>query len=371
MKGRRTRISLGLRVRADQWAGGRVIKHPNAALYNQKIAKVLLETEARLLITPAPDIASAKEVIQSDGGNGSFLDYAEKVLPVLRNEKTGKPIEYNTKRRWRIDLLHIRNYAPDLRWREITPDWLRKFNKHLLALRYEPTPGETQGKLRMEQNSARKTFVFIRRMFNEGIRDGVVTFYPFKRNPEERDKFTIPAETEKPTDYLTLEESDRIKALLDREDLSARMRTTIAHFLLECYSGIRHSDWDKWQSERLIEGSYFHLVTTKNKQPIYLPLKDSPRLKWVVDYIQENKLSYKGTNQDANRILKIVALLAGVNKNVTTHTGRRTAGTLLMEKGFSRETVAEVLGVTMKVIDRYARMTRQKVRGEYERIGGL
>lgn len=344
--GKRAYVATGLRVKETQWEAGRVINYANASHYNVLLTRKLNEAEAELMKAGVDTIDDARRILAGDRGGGSFIEYAERVLPTL-------DIAPNTLRRWGFDLAHIRNYAPELKWGQITPAWCTAFNKHLCVW--------------MQQNSARKTFVFIRRIFNEAREDGTTKLYPFA-------EWKLPAEVSKPKLYLTLEETDRIRALLtDRPDLPASMRCTIAHFLLECYSGIRHSDWGKWQTERLTDGESFHLTTTKTGEPIYLPLKDSPRLRGVVDYIRTEGMRYTYTNQDANRVLKEVARMDSVKlgKHITTHTGRHTAATLLLEKGFSMETVAEVLGVSIKVIMIYAKMTRQKVRTEFEKIGGL
>lgn len=356
--GKRTYLSTGLRISEDQWKDGRVYKHANAALYNTKITKAVNDTEARLLAASAGNINAAKQAVRGEGGGASFIDYAQRGLPQLRNEKTGKPIAYETKRRWGYDLEHVRNYAPNLTFADVTPEWLRKFNKHLLNLKY------SNGKHRMEQNSARKTFVFIRRIFNEAKNDGIITYYPFS-------EWKLPQEKDKPTQYLTFEETDKIRDLLQRRDLSNALRTTIAHFLLECYSGIRHSDWSKWQSERLGEGDLFYLTTTKNNERISIPLSEWPRLSWIINYIRENSLTYSYTNQNANEQLKTVALMAGITKRLNTHIGRHSAATQLSAQGFSKDEIAAVLGITERVAARYAKLTGEKIRNASRRHGGI
>lgn len=352
IKGKRITHSTGLRVKKEQWEAGRVVKHPNAVLYNAQIASKLAAIEAELLTSKPADITAARRAITTD--DGLFAEYARQALKEMDVSK-------GTKARWKVALDHVDNYAPALRWSQVTPDWLRRFNKHLIAAKLAPdglstVPG-------MEQSSARIVLVCMRRIFNYAKEHGVTNLYPFA-------EFKMPAQGESKRPYLTLEEVDRIHALLDRDDFTLPMRSTVAHFLLECYSGLRHSDWGKWQTERLIDSESLYLNTTKTGEPIYLPLSSSPRLKKIVDYIRDNNLQPL-TNQGANRILLEVARHAKISKGLTTHVARHTFAVQLLERGFSLETVAQAMGVSLRVVSVYAKITRRKVAIEFEKIGGL
>lgn len=113
------------------------------------------------------------------------------------------------------------------------------------------------------------------------------------------------------------------------------------------------------------------LTTKKTGGTVFIPLDSSPRLAAIIKYIQDHKLTFDLTGEHTNRILKSVAGMASIDKTITTHTGRRTFATLLLEKGFSRETVAMALGVSMKIVDIYAKMTGQKIKREFDNLGGL
>lgn len=177
-----------------------------------------------------------------------------------------------------------------------------------------------------------------------------------------------------PRPYLTLAETDRIwKAIEDGSlDGDPSLRTIAAYFLVECYAGIRFSDWGKYEIETLISDRSLKVrATTKTGQPIYLPLTKSPRLSKVVDYIIENHLKFGYTEQFTNRQLKVLRGIVGLNLALTTHVGRHTAATLFLELGYSKETVAEILGISGKTVDIYAKMTRRKIDAEYNLLGGL
>ena len=90
-----------------------------------------------------------------------------------------------------------------------------------------------------------------------------------------------------------------------------------------------------------------------------------------MDYIIENKLKFTYTEQHTNSTLKIIQGILGISTPLTTHLGRHTCATLFLETGYSIETVAEILGVTIKTVEIYAKTTRRKINSEYDKLGGL
>ena len=52
----------------------------------------------------------------------------------------------------------------------------------------------------------------------------------------------------------------------------------------------------------------------------------------------------KCTNQSYNRALKILSMACDIDKPLATHWARRTCGMLMLNKGYSIEVVAKVLG---------------------------
>lgn len=174
-----------------------------------------------------------------------------------------------------------------------------------------------------------------------------------------------PASTSK--EYLVMSEVDAVENILD--DLSGAEYVDAIYFLLECYSGIRHSDWTRFKVEKLIHGDSLKVRAKKNGEPIYLSLKNRPRLKAILERIKEAPYTY--TLESTNRNLKIIGAKAGIKKKISTHVGRHTCGTMHAELGFSKEYVAEMLGIGLKTVEYYYVVTRQKLRREDERLQGL
>ena len=77
--------------------------------------------------------------------------------------------------------------------------------------------------------------------------------------------------------------------------------------------------------------------------------------------------------QKYNSYLKEVAELSGINKELTSHAGRRTfASTVALTNGISIESIAQMLGhSSTKITHQYARVSDLKVACEMDKIREL
>lgn len=163
--------------------------------------------------------------------------------------------------------------------------------------------------------------------------------------------------------YLTMSELDKLeKAKLSKSETILR-----DYFLLGCYSGLRFSDWTRYEIEKIVSGKALKVQAKKNKEPIYLTLNKRPKLKAVIDRLQPATLNL----QVSNRSLKVIGAKAGIQKTLSTHVGRHTAAVLHAELGYSREFVAQLLGVSVGAVEYYYKVTRRKLRNEEDLFGGL
>lgn len=165
--------------------------------------------------------------------------------------------------------------------------------------------------------------------------------------------------------YLTLQELDSLEKELVNMKPTDQLITN--YFLLECYSGIRHSDWTRFQIESLSENNALKLSALKNGEPIYLSLAKRPRLKAVLARLKP----YSHTLQYTNERLKVIGAMAGIRKNLSTHVGRHTFAVLSAEMGYSKEWLAQMMGVTTGSVEWYYKVTRLKIKDEEDRLGGL
>ncbi len=343
-------IKTGRKIEPENWGDGKIIKsYPNSVLLNGIISKRVNEIDAEILKREMAGQIITPEIIKAICSNKTnsvnFYEYANMVLQEMEDLQKNKE---ETRRLYKIQREKLKDYAPNLTITDISPEWLTKYQKHLLL------DGDSN-------NYTIQAFKLIRIICGHAFENKVITYYPF-------DDWTFPAYKSVDKSYLVESERQALKDLLVKNKLSGTLQLITAFFLLECYSGIRHSDWHKFKVEKIVDDEQFYLSTTKTKERISIPLAYYPDLKWIVDYIRDHDLSYKLSLEEANRTLKSVQILAGIDKKLTTHIGRHTAGTMLLELGLSIEEVALQLGVSKKVVETYAKITGLKLKLAYKRL---
>lgn len=114
-------------------------------------------------------------------------------------------------------------------------------------------------------------------------------------------------------------------------------------FLVQCYTGLAYSDLTALCAENVQEEDGMPVLTgcrQKTGQPFAVPL-----LPGCVEILDRYgwRLPLMSLEQ-YNMRLKAVADICGIDKPVASHWGRRTCGTMLLNKGVPIEIVAKILG---------------------------
>lgn len=340
--------NTGIKVHPDYW-GNEVIKKgwPDYDIRNAKLSGIIKDVQRSILNMELQGEKITLDLVkkllrpeQTRGGN--FYAYAEKII-------AGKNAA--TKRRYTIELEKLKIKHKALTFGEITPKWLTAYYEYLLS-----------DKVKNTHNTAINAFKVIRHVFNEAIEAKATTYYPFSewKYPQYR----MPKKT-----YLTTDECNSLFGLLDTK-MSEDMKLVTAFFLLECFSGIRVSDWGKFSIEKVVKNEDMIFRTTKTGTDVRLPLDLMPSLNKIVCYIRDNNLKYTQTGAFANSKLSDIKSLAGIDKALTTHVARHTFATQQLTIGASKEAIAEAMGITTKQVDTYAKIAPDKWRNELTRLGG-
>jgi len=343
---KRTYFTTGVRVHPDNWTGTAITSNvDNSNLLNAKINRRRNEIEKEILtneLSTGKDTQPADIATLRHSGPKGFHEYAKEVL----KNYTGGNL-----RRWTVEQNHLLNYRENLAFADITPVWLTLYHDYQLKT------------LKHASNTSISAFKWLRIVMSHAKKRGITQYYPFK-------EWKLPKYEQPVKPYLTYDECIRIQGVLSK-DYSDEIKKVAAFFLVECFAGIRVSDWGKFRIEKLIHDNALKVGATKNGEPVYLSLRDYPILAKVIKYMADNNLNWTEPQQHARTVLKSIAIIANIQKHVTTHTGRHTCATLHLERGFSYEYIAQLLGVSLKIVGTYAKMTRQKLRVESERIGGF
>lgn len=183
-----------------------------------------------------------------------------------------------------------------------------------------------------------------------------------------------------------VEESDTIKYLSEEEllalhkiDLSYNdvLNTCKEIFLFACYTGLRISEAKDLQvsiikrsGKRYIIDGILQRKTRKKKyiplfkyaEKIYCKYRDSTEAQITGFLFPRQKFTKMNPN------LKHIGALINVNFPLHFHVGRHTCATMLLSNGLSKAKCAEILGVTMRVIDIYAKITGVSLNEGIDRI---
>ncbi len=180
-------------------------------------------------------------------------------------------------------------------------------------------------------------------------------------------------------EYLEPEELKKIIDLPLKETSIASMVRDI--FIIECYTGLRISDILnlRWKN---YSGKTISLKMQKTKKPIVIPLSEVALQTIELHrgiFDDDNDFIFKLINAEPNASqneldkaiasgtvvvntnLKRIAKKVGINKNISSHTGRHTFATLLISQGAGIYEVKELLGHSdVKLTQIYTHLLNKK-----------
>jgi site-specific recombinase XerD len=321
----------GYKVKEFEFVKG---KHVDSKIINRALAQEIAKREQRI----SEMLAAGEEISIEKLNKPSRQTFKEFCDDQVRKLKSSK--ENGT----------IRNYEKQLKkWHSFYSGWditPRKLNDYKIHL------SKT-----LSENSVWDSFKVLKKFYRLALNEGLVKDNPFIKM-ESAPKYESIA-----PEYLTLKELDAIEEYELIEELSI----VRDYFLLECYSGLRFSDWSRFTIEQIGDERNLKVRAKKNGEPVYLPIDKSPRLASVISRLQPYHYSLEHTN----RMLKLIGIAAKLKKNLRTHIGRHTFAVLCAELGLSIETTAELMGITIKVASVYYKITRSRVKDEFAAWGRI
>jgi len=171
--------------------------------------------------------------------------------------------------------------------------------------------------------------------------------------------------------YLTWEE---LNAIEQKTFKIERLNLVKDMFLFQCYTGLAYSDMAKLKSDDVkigIDGNKWIIINRK-KTDVRSAIPLLPKALMIIEKYEAKRIGNDLLScyaiQKFNSYLEEIAVLCGINKNLTSHVGRRTfATTVALSNGVSIETISKILGhSTTKITHQYAVVTDLKVSQEME-----
>jgi site-specific recombinase XerD len=253
-----------------------------------------------------------------------------------------------------VALKHLTAYIKeenkaDIALRDVTPGLLKGFHSFLIK--------------KMVVNSANKYMRKLKAVLNDAAENGKIDIASLK---------TVKIKDEEvERDYLSEEE---IRVITDKTFKIERISIVRDLFLFQCYTGLAYADIKELTPRSVFEemGLVYVLkprVKTGVKAKIPLMPEALLLLEKYSDSMIDDKCFPVPSNQKFNAYLQEVADLCGISKPLTTHIGRHTFATLMLNNGMHKDYIQEILGLSSpKYLSVYAKMQNSTLHSEIMKV---
>ncbi|MHB8209059.1 site-specific integrase [Mucilaginibacter sp.] len=239
----------------------------------------------------------------------------------------------------------------DMAWpfEMLTLNWMKKFRQFLINEKFEPG-----GAWAIIKNV--KTYLKLASheplLF---VDENVLEF----KNPEPEWKTT----------FLSRKEVITLMELPVKKNLTNNQVRVLNAFLFQCFTGLRISDIYRVNAKwRLTDGflDFIPKKNEKNRKWIHIPIM--PMANKFIKNVVGNYFDLPNS-VEYNIVLKQLANMAEINKNLTSHVGRHTFGHLHITKVGNLKALQENLGhANIKTTARYAHLDDDYMTGAVARI---
>ena len=252
-------------------------------------------------------------------------------------------------------LIRAKHNASDLTFSQLTEDFVKRFEQF------------ATGEVGLKQSTCYNMIVLIKKVCKLAYREGAADSLLFDNVHVDKGDSRLPKALDK--DAL-----DKLKALRF-DGLDGDMETSRDVFLFACYTGAAYCDLMALNREHLVrddEGNLW-LKFSRQKTGVLCRVKLLPEALRLLELLhsdaRETLLPYMNYATYLS-CLKAISLRAGLSLPITTHTARHTFATLVtLEQGVPIETVSKMLGhSTVRMTERYAKVTPQKLFEEFDRL---
>lgn len=143
-----------------------------------------------------------------------------------------------------------------------------------------------------------------------------------------------------------LEVLEELKVKFKQDRKHRFLLDILNYFLFACYTGLRYQTLASLSHKEVYDMQYIEVMLGKTNTPTIIPLSDRAKacLPEVINPYSDEKVFKVRCNQYGNRELKIIALMAGIDKRLTHHVARHTFATISLAIGIGLPFVSKLLG---------------------------
>ena len=254
----------------------------------------------------------------------TFHEYADKKLVTFRSR-----MELGTYKNHVLCLRKVKEFDPSLSFDDIDHNWLDTYFCHLR-------------KIGNNENTSYKNMTVLKKYILCAYREGYIELNPFQ-------DWHI-RKTTASCVYLTEDELGLLLTLYREGELEHKLHKTLEFFLFLCFSSLHVGDALLLKLEQFSEDSFVYYrqkLRNRKPEPILVPVSD-PLRSIMCHICGTRKKGHVFENsyceQAMNRMLKDIASIAGIQKNLTLKVGRHTFATIYLRKTKDLSSLKEILG---------------------------
>ena len=253
-----------------------------------------------------------------------YLNQLEKLIG--KDIKKGTYAKFDYTKQFVEDFIRFKFGQKDITLKKLDLQFLREFEFYLKTER------------NLAQITINKVIQRFRKPIKIAISEGFLDKDPFLMYKSKTVKKEII--------FLSPEE---LQSLEKRDFIQPKLRLVKDLFIFSCYTGLAYNEISKLESKHINRGFddnlWIHMTREKTSKPFSIPLLPKA-IEILSSYQNDVKLIFpKISNQKYNSYLKEIADVVAIDKNLTTHTARRTfASTVLLYNDVPMEVVSELLG---------------------------
>ena len=339
-------IGTGISVKSNQWdpKNRMIVNHENAAQYNKRIHDFIsgLQTRELEIIETGRmmDVADIDKYTKKPGKNSkSFIDFANAEKEYLNLSSGAKYLHTRTIKN--LKACGIEKFY-DLTYPNIVA-----FDRHLKTFL-------------KAQVSVAKQHSVIKQYITLAQKNGHI---PKGKSPY--NEFLV--EKGKSKIRVRLDDSEIEK--MEKADLEDPLHILSRDlYMFQVYTGLAYKDLQNLHPGMIRhndDGDWIEGLRKKNGE-LYTV--------YLIDQAMQLLKKYGGqfippVQQKQNELLKIVAVAAKINKNLTTHTARHSAASWMLRKGIAVAVIQQILGhqdIDTTMI--YAKLERKTIMDEMKKL---
>jgi integrase len=348
--GKNKYFSTGIYVRQDQWKNGQVVKHPQAAEYNEIIQELITGlTEYERDIKKSGRVFQLKlfeDFRRSRTADSSFIGF------IKRERELKTDVSKATMDGYEYLIRQMERHGRIVQFSDLTYENIQSFDNFLRK------KGNKQSSI---HSYHKRLKVFINAAIGKGslnVQDNPYLQFVTKVGKSDERK------------YLDWDELKRIE---ERPLKMERLQRARDVFVFCCYTGLAWKDAEALTPDNVIYSNNGIMEATlklqrkKSMEVATIPLLPKP-IEIIEKYkgYREGKLLPVVSNQKMNAYLQEIADLADVEMHLTSHVARHTFATSVsLLHGVPIEVLQKMLGHSdLKTTQIYAKMVDSRIENE-------